>query len=78
MEVSTDGSAVKNLPANAGDTGDIDLIPDLGRSPGAGKGHPLQYSCLENSIGRGAWRGMAWSTESDATEHNFMLVVPDI
>ena len=41
-----DGSAVKNPPANAGDTG---LIPGLGRSPGGGNDNPLQYSCLENS-----------------------------
>ena len=47
------GSAVKNLPANAGDTG---LIPGLGRSPGEGNGNTLQYSCLENPMDRGAWR----------------------
>ena len=45
---------VKNLPASAGDTRDACLIPGLGRSPGAGNGNPLQYSCLENSMGRGA------------------------
>ena len=39
---------VKNLPANAGDTGDAGLIPGLRRSPGEGNGNPLQYSCLEN------------------------------
>ena len=50
------GSVVKNLPANAGDTGDIDLIPDLGRSPGGGKGHLRQYSCLENPLDRGIWQ----------------------
>ena len=47
------GSVVKNLPASAGDTG---LIPGLGRSPGKGNGNALQYSCLENSLDRGAWR----------------------
>ena len=41
------GSAVKNLPANAGDVGSI---PGSGRSPGVGNGNPLQYSCLENSM----------------------------
>ena len=46
---------VKNLSANAGDTGDTGLIPGLGRSPGGGNGSPLQYSCLENLMGRGAW-----------------------
>ena len=44
---------VKNLPANAGDTGDVGLIPGLGRSPGVGNGNPLQYTCLENSMGGG-------------------------
>ena len=45
---------VKNLPANAGDTRDMSLIPGWGRTPGEGKGNSLQYSCLENSIDRGA------------------------
>ena len=40
------GSVVKDLPANAEDTRDKDLIPGLGRSPGVGNGNPLQYSCL--------------------------------
>ena len=46
---------VKNLPANAGDVRDLSSIPGLGRSPGGGHGHPLQYSCLENPMDRGAW-----------------------
>ena len=41
---------VKNLPANAGDTGDAGLIPRLGRFPGGGNGSPLQYACLENPV----------------------------
>ena len=49
------GSVVKNLPANAGDIGDAGLIPGSERSPGRGNGNPLQYSCLENSMDRGAW-----------------------
>ena len=48
------GSVVKNLPAKAGDTGDVGLIPGLGRSPGGGNGNPLQYSCLKNPMDRGA------------------------
>ena len=44
------GSVVKNLPANAEDTG---LIPGLGRSPGEGNDNPLQYSCLGNPMDRG-------------------------
>ena len=47
---------VKNLPANAGDTGDTASIPGLGRSPGEGHGNPLQYSYLENPMDRGAWQ----------------------
>ena len=46
---------VKNPPANAGNPGDLDLIPGSKRSPGEGNGYPLQYSCLENSMDRGAW-----------------------
>ena len=47
---------VKNPPASAGDTGDSGSILGLGRSPGAGNGKPLQYSCLENLMNRGAWQ----------------------
>ena len=47
---------VKNPPANAGDARDMGSIPELGRSPGGGHGNPLQYSCLENPMDRGAWR----------------------
>ena len=46
---------VKNLPDNAGDTGDASLIPGLGRSSGGGNDNPLQYSCLEKSMDR-AWQ----------------------
>ena len=46
------GSVVKNLPAYVGDMGSI---PGWGRSPGEGNGNPLQYSCLENPMGRGVW-----------------------
>ena len=48
---------VKNLPDNAGDTGNAGPVPGLGRSPGVGNGNPLQYSCLENPMDRGAWQG---------------------
>ena len=48
--------AVKNPPANAGDARDAGLIPGSGRSPGEGHGNPLQYSCLENPMDRGAWK----------------------
>ena len=47
------GSVVKNLPASVGDVGSV---PEWGRSAGEGNGSPLQYSCLGNPMGRGAWR----------------------
>ena len=58
---------VKNLPANAGDAGDPGSIPGSGRSPGGGHDNPLQYSCLENPVNRGAWRATVHgvSKESD-------------
>ena len=49
---------VKNLPANAGDIRDVGLIPGSGRSSGGQHGNPLQYSCLENPMDKGAW----WAT----------------
>ena len=47
---------VKNVLANAGDLRGKGLIPGLGRSSGGGNGNPLQYSCLENPMDRGAWQ----------------------
>ena len=47
---------VKILPANPGDAGDSGSIPGSGRSPGGGHGNPLQCSCLDNPMDRGAWR----------------------
>ena len=57
----------KESVCNAGDAG---LIPGLGRSPGEGHGNPLQCSCLENPMGRGAWRATVHGVEkeSDTTE----------
>ena len=49
---------VKNPPANAGHTRDMGSLPGLGRFPGVGNGTPVQYSCLENYIGRGTWQSM--------------------
>ena len=51
------GSVVKNPPANAGDVGSI---PGSGRIPAEGNGNPLQCSCLENPMNRGAWRAMVY------------------
>ena len=47
---------VKNPLANTGDVRDVGLIPGSGRFPGEGHGNPLQYSCLENPMDKGAWR----------------------
>ena len=58
---------VKNLPVNAGDTGDAGLIPELGRSPGGKHSNPLQYSCLENPIDRGAWRATVYGVTQNWT-----------
>ena len=58
------GSVVENLPANAGDVG---LIPGSGRSPRARNGNPCQYSCLGNSMHRGAWRAAVHGVTKDMT-----------
>ena len=63
---------VKNPPDNSGDVG---LIPGLGRSPGEGNGNPLQHSCLKKSMDRGAWQATVHGvTESDWTEQLSMRV----
>ena len=71
------GSAVKNIPP--ANTGDVHLIPGLGRSPEEGSGNPLQYSCLENSVDRGAWqapRGLKESDSTEATWHALQVTPP--
>ena len=55
---------VKNFPASAGDVRDTGSIPGSGRSSGGGHGSPLQYSCLENPMDRGAW----WTTVHRVTK----------
>ena len=55
---------IKSLPVNARDIRDTSLIPALGRSPGGGSGNPMQYSCLENPLDRGAW----WATVHRVTK----------
>ena len=62
------GLVIKSLLANVGDTGDSGSIPGSGRSPRGGNGNPLQYSCLENLVDRGA--SWAFRVGHDlATEH---------
>ena len=61
---------IKNFPGGSGgkasayNAGDPGSIPGLGRSPGEGNGNPLQYSCLENAMDRGAW----WATVRGVTK----------
>ena len=66
---------VKNPPANAGDTRDTGLMPNLGRSPEEGNGNPLQYPYLENFMDRAAWRAKVHglTKESDMTEQAHTL-----
>ena len=59
------GSVVKNPPANVGDLG---LIPGSGRSSGEGNGNPLQYSCLENHMDRGAWQAVVHGVTKSWTQ----------
>ena len=58
---------VKNLPANAGDVRDTGSVPGSGRCPGEGNGEPLQYSCLENPMVRGAWRAVVHKVAKSRT-----------
>ena len=60
-------SAGKESACNAGDPGSI---PGLGRSPGEGNGYPLQYSCLENSMDRGAWQAIVHGVAKSQTQLN--------
>ena len=65
------GAVIKKPPANAGDAEDTDLISELGRSLRVGNGNPLQYSCLENSMGKGAW----WVTVCGVTKNQSWLSI---
>ena len=64
------GASIKNLPANAEDTRDSGSVPEWERSPGGGHGNPLQSSCMEKPMDRGAWRATVHGDlkESDKTE----------
>ena len=68
---------VKNLPASEGDASSI---PGSGRSSGVGNGNPLQYSCLENSMDRGAWRATVYGvtrSRAQLSMHTFIYTFPD-
>ena len=62
------GTVIKNLPANAGDTGEVGLIPGSGRSPEGGHGNPRQYSCRENLMDRGGWRATVHGVAKNQTQ----------
>ena len=67
---------VKNLPANAGDTRDTGSIPGSGRCPGGRHGTPLQYSCLENPMDRGAWQATVHERVCECTHtHTHILLM---
>ena len=59
---------VKESACKVGATGDMGLIPELGRSPGGGPGNPLQYSCLANPTDRGVWWAMVHGISKNQTE----------
>ena len=59
--------AVKNPPASSGEVRDTGSVPGSGRSPGGGHGDPLQYSCLESPMDRGAWQATVHRVEKSQT-----------
>ena len=63
---------VKNPPANAGDIREAGSIPESGRSPGEGHGNPLQCSCLENPMDRGAWRATVHRVAKSRTRQKWL------
>ena len=79
------GPGGKEPACNAGDAGDTGLIPGLGRSCGGGHGSPLQYSCLENPMDRGAWRATVHGVAKSWTQlkrlstwqkhHNIVIIL---
>ena len=66
------GFVVKNPSADVGDVRDMGSIPGSGRSPGGGHGNPLQYSCLENPMDRGAWRATVHGVAKSRTQLNWL------
>ena len=70
------GAVVKNPPAGAGDARDLRLIPGSGRSPEIGNDNPLQYSCLENSMERGAWQATVHGVTKCQTQPSTHVYMP--
>ena len=66
---SPGGTVIKNPPAKARDTGNMDSISGSERSPRAGKDNPVQYSCLGNSMDRGAWWATVHGVTKSTTKH---------
>ena len=72
-EFLNDLTVAKNLPANTGDIRGMGLIPRSGRSPGGGYDNPLQYSCLENPMDRGAWLSTVHGVTKSQTQLTFSM-----
>ena len=72
------GSVVKNLPDNAGPSGDAGLIPGLDRSPGGGNGKPFQYSCQDNPLHSGAWQATVHEVAKSRTWLDILYVCAQI
>ena len=67
---------IKNWPDNAGDTGDLSLIPGLERFPGEGNGNPFHYFCLENPRDRGVWWATVHGVLKSWTHSNEVYYIP--
>ena len=70
-KVFPSGSMGEESSCNAGDTEDVSLDPESGRSPGGGNGNPLQYSCLENPMDRGAWQAIVQKVTKSQTQWRY-------
>jgi len=68
LQMFPSGSVIKTLPANVRDAGDQGLTPGSGRSTRAGNDNPLQYSCLENPMDKGAWQATAPASQKRRTQ----------
>ena len=75
IQLTPGGSVGKESACNAGDIGDSGLIPRLGRSPGGGNSNPLQYSCLQNSMDRGALWATVHGVAKNRTERTLEFLV---